>query len=454
MLQEPSTRWMRRALSAVLVALLLAMAGCLSPKRKVAQQMLSLNAEWQAMVKRQSALPEREIAWPEAVEILNRDNLKLRAARVGITNASELAKQPYRDLIPTLTVRSDLTKTFPSFPSTSVNDITFNVDSFFNIPGVVNFDSRLFAGRLEVLRAEAAWLLAHREQTIALYKLFLQAREQDEIGAELKAERKLADAVTETIGVANDLLEKDLQAEELTLAKSREALQTGAGELLGDSQCRWILLTNDLPELDYAQHPLPLLDTNRVARLQIRLAALELVRAWAQLHGIKLQYWPELAIFVSGPSLYQRQDGQSQFWSASQASASADFFWNLDTRGYVRMQLRQTRRQQELELAELRQDSLDLVNRLVAAQRLNGSLQTQLERMERLSRLLEQVPPGLDVNSLMQRVGQNRTLRLETFRLRRELAETDTLFWFVDEDRWVESPVQTAQLHSTEGATP
>ncbi|MDB6112637.1 MAG: hypothetical protein JWR69_4387, partial [Pedosphaera sp.] len=108
-------------------------------------------------------------------------------------------------------------------------------------------------------------------------------------------------------------------------------------------------------------------------------------------------------------------------------------------RGYVRLQLRQTRREQELQLARLRQDSQELIDRLLAAQRLAGSLQEQVGQLDRLISLLDNVPQELDLNSLLQAADSNRSLRYQRFKLRRDLAEVNTLFWFVDEQQWASS---------------
>src|SRR5258708_3768670 len=176
---------------------------------------------------------------------------------------------------------------------------------------------------------------------------------------------------------------KEIESQQLVQAKSRESLQTRIGEILGDAQYRWVLRSQGLPDFQYENVPLPLGDTNRVAQLQMKLVALELVRAWAQIHGIKLQYWPELTIFVTGPSVFQHVDGQDHFWSSADVIATADFFWALDTRGYVGQQLRITRREQELERAQLLQDTRSLIDRLLAAQRLAGSLGEPVKQLDR-----------------------------------------------------------------------
>ncbi len=427
----------RRLLSAIIPIAAVLLAGCISPRKKVAERLPGLESAWQAAVARQADLPRRVLDWPEAVALLETNNLKLRSARYGITNAQELAGQVFRDLIPNVDLRAGASKSITSIPGLSFDDVTFNIDSFFNVPGVVNFNARLFAGRLEVLRARAAYQLARREQSIELYKAFLESQEDDEIAGELKSERVLADAVRRADEFSGELMLKDIETRELSLDKSRESLQSTLGQLFAEAQFRWVLNTNGLPDFRYADQPLPLADTNRVARLQINLAALELVRAWAQIKGIKLQYWPELAIFVTGPSVFQVANGQNSFWSASQVIASANFFWTLDTRGYVRLQLRQTRREQELELAQLRQDSLDLVNRLLTAQRLAISLRRQLGELDRLIGMLDQVPQDMDIDSMLQAADSGRALRLQRYKLRHDLAEVNTLFWFVDETKWV-----------------
>lgn len=417
------------------VALFLLM-GCATPQQRVAREIPGLRAHWQADVAHQAALPERRLSWQEAIELLRANNPKLRSVRVDLTNSTELARQVYRDLIPQINLRSGVTKSLKNLPATSVDDVTFNADSFFNVPGIVNFNARLFSGRLSVERAKTTEKLAEREQTIELYKLFIEAREMAEQAAELKTERLLSEAVLKSDVISGQLLLKEVENQELSLTKSTESLQSRIGDALGDKQWRWVLSTNGLPEFDYAAQPLPLQDTNRVAQLQMKLVALEIVRAWAEQRGIKLQYWPEVTIFVSGPSVLQVANGRTQFWSSSDMVGSAQGFWALDTRGYVSQQLRITKREQELQKAQLRQDELSLIDRLLDAQHMEGSLHSQATQLEQLLSALQTVPPDSDVTSILQRAETNRSLHFQRARLRRDLAELNTVFWFVDEQRW------------------
>ena len=416
--------------------LALAVTGCLSPQKKAAEELPALHAHWQADVARQSALPERTLDWPQALALMQANNLKLRAARVDITNSQELATQAYRDLIPTINLRSGVTRSIAGFPSTAFDDVTFNVDSFFNVPGFVNFSTRVFAGRLTLLRSRTAYKLTEREQTIELYKLFLQAQDNAEQADELKSDFLLADAIGRADPFSGQVMLKEIKSRQLSLEKSRENFQAQISVILADQQYHWSLVTNGLPQFDYEDHPLALSDTNAVAQLQTRLVALEFVAAWAQIHGIKLQYWPELAIFVGGPSVYQRVNGQNQFWSSADVTASANFFWSIDTRGYISQQLRQTRREQDLQAAQLQLDSRALIAQLISAQRLAGSLRDQFTQLDRFHDLLGTVPQDADLSSIIRNADLNRTLRYQRFKLRQDLAEVNTLFWFVDERKW------------------
>ena len=412
------------------------LTGCLSPGEKVAKELDGVRGRWQAEVQRQSALPDRSLNWTEAVAWLHQHNQKLQASRVDITNSEEQVGQVFRDLIPNVTLRSGVTKRLTDIGATSIKDVTFSIDSFFNIPGVVNFDARLFAARLSAIRAKTAYELAVREQTIELYKVFLEAQEHTDLHDELKLERALANVAARINALTGESLLSDIETRELALAKDDDLLQLRIGDLLMNQQFHWVLLTNGLPEFDYQDQPLPLADTNRVAQLQMRLAALELVRGWAIIQGIKLQYWPELTIFVSGPTVFQHYNGQNHFWSAKDVTASANLFWTLDTRGYIRQALRETKRAQQLEFAQLQREGETLIAHLLAAQKLGGSLRDQIRQYDQMLALFGEMPQSADLNALVQATDSSRSLTDQRWRLRRDLAELNTLFWFVDEERW------------------
>ncbi|HEV8542002.1 MAG TPA: hypothetical protein VGR78_06405, partial [Verrucomicrobiae bacterium] len=314
-------------------AMLLLAAGCGSPSRRVNEQMGKLRDEWQTNLTHQLVLPEKVLDWPSALELMRAHNLKLRQASMEVTNAQEGVKQVYKDLIPTINLRAGISKRLVDFNHFAVNDVTFSADSFFNVPGVANFWARLYAAQLYLLRATAAYNLAQCEQTIELYRLFFSAEELQDQQTRAQMQRATATAMERVDPFSGKMRETEVETHDLALARDVKTFQDHAVEVLGSREAKWVFSTNGLPNLHYQDNPLPLSDTNRIAQVQLKLVAVELESARAQLFGLKLQYWPELNIFISSPPIYQRSFGTDIFWDAREVRASADLFWNIDTRG-------------------------------------------------------------------------------------------------------------------------
>ena len=274
---RPSKIPIRSEFAVTFLALLLSipLCGCLSPSKKVAQNVRQLQYQWQTNVARQAALPEQILDWPQAVGLLEAGNLKLRRARADITNAQENVRQVFKDLMPTLNLRAGMSKTLETLPATSVDDVNFNLDSFFNIPGIVSMSTRLFATRLVLLRAKTYYELTVREQTIELYKLFLAFEDQAAAEAQLSDEVAFAQAIDRVDPFSGKLLMRDLDTRSIALTRDREGLQDKAGDLFGNRDWRWKLISEGLPQFRYDLAPLELRDTNRIAQVQLKLAAIE-----------------------------------------------------------------------------------------------------------------------------------------------------------------------------------
>ncbi len=89
-----------------------------------------------------------------------------------------------------------------------------------------------------------------------------------------------------------------------------------------------------------------------------------------------------------------------------------------------------------MQLARLRLDGLALIDKILAAQKFMGSLRQQADQLHQLLPLLEQIPPAADYTGILKATENARALRDQERKLRRELAELNTLFWFVDETKW------------------
>lgn len=411
-------------------------AGCANPEKNVDKRMSTLREAWSTNILRQANLPERPLDWPTAWQIMLAQNAKLRQGRIDITNSRENIRQIYRELVPTVNARAGVTKDLANLDKVSFDDVTFSADSFFNVPGLVNMTARVYAAKLALLRSRTAYALAEREQSVELYRLFHAAQELAAETDKLKIQRATAKAMLEIDPFSGRLMETELRNREMTSQREQQALQERASILLGSHSHRWILTTNGLPQLRYHEEALPLADTNRVAQLQLKLAALELEGARVMIKGMKLRYWPELNIFVSGPPIFQRIAGRERVWDADLLRGSADLYWQLDTRGHIGRQIRQTKRTHAMQRERFEQETLALMDRLLLTQQLLGSTLEQANRVDRQVDFLLAAPPAQTFASVQQYAYDYRNLTQQQLRLRRELAEFNALFWFMDESAW------------------
>lgn len=427
----------------LVVGLLIAVAvlsACTSPQTKVARQLDTLRQAWEDNVNYQAQLPDRTLDWPTAIQVMRGNNLKLRQAATDVTNSQEAVRQVFKDLIPTLNLRAGVSKELVDTPNLDWDDVNFSASSFFNVPGVVNFYARYYAARLFAMRTAVALELAEREQIIELYRVFFNAEELRNQTTRIDTDRATALAMEQVDPFTGRMMLTELKTAELAYARDSKALQDKISDLLGSRDSRWILITNGLPSFDYQQHPLPLGDTNRVAQVQMRLLAIELEAARAQLLGLKLRYWPELNIFVTAPPIYSRTAGTDRFWDTDEIRASADLFWNIDTRGNLSRTIRQTVRQQDLQKERYRQESIALMNRLVFTQGLIDAVKDQLDQVQTQLEILLAVPPTQNYGALDKYSQDYRSLTQQQIQLRRELSELNALFWFVDEFAWPPTP--------------
>src|SRR5580765_7587725 len=148
-----------RILLVCMFGVAVAVSGCLSPKKKVQAKTTELRSQWTTNLIHQENLPEQRMDWPQAVAFLRAHNLKLLSARMEITNSQESVRQVFKDLIPTLNLRASASRSLKSLAMTSLDDVTFSVDSFFNVPGIVNMHARLFSAKLTLIRAQLAYQL-------------------------------------------------------------------------------------------------------------------------------------------------------------------------------------------------------------------------------------------------------------------------------------------------------
>ena len=86
--------------------------------------------------------------------------------------------------------------------------------------------------------------------------------------------------------------------------------------------------------------------------------------------------------------------------------------------------------------ARLRQDGITLIEKMLAAQKLMANLREQADQLHAILPLISQIPVAVDYAGILESSEKARSLRDQERKLRRELAELNTLFWFVDERKW------------------
>src|SRR5256885_17176967 len=79
--------------------------------------------------------------------------------------------------------------------------------------------------------------------------------------------------------------------------------------------------------------------------------------------------------------------------------------------GKITTHFRQPRRDQELQMARLRQDALALIGKILAAQKFMGTLRQQADQLNQVLPLLSQVPPATDYTGILKAAENARNLR-------------------------------------------
>lgn len=420
--------------AAGLALVLVALAGCRSPgpalQTQEAKIAATLAAEWTR------PLPEAALTWPEAVARLEAQNLDLRRQRDAVTAARERLRQVNRDLLPGVAVTANAMRAVTRLGDFAGDDAALSFYAFVNVPGLVQWRVRHYAAELELIRAAWVQELKRRELTIQLRELFLRSAllAQRRRNLDLAARWPAAGTLSQRLETNPPALERE--ATLWALRRESDSLQTAAALLLGDSSCHWRLVEGDLPVLGYERQPPDLADAAAFGRLYRLLQAADLEAARLRVRGVKLQYWPDLSINLSGPPLYQVTGGRRTAFSADQVFLTVTGAVNLDLRGAIAQQLREAKRDFALLEARLREQNAQTIQRLQQAQsalvRNTRELQLTEARLDSLR--------GLPATTTAARARDNleRLLALDQQRtaLLLERAQLEALFWLLDEARW------------------
>jgi len=90
--------------------------------------MTDVRGQWRTNVAHQAQLPERALDWDGAVAVLRENNLRLRRGRLDVTNAQENLRQIYKNLLPTITLRSGISQSVGEVSMTTWDDVFLDIN--------------------------------------------------------------------------------------------------------------------------------------------------------------------------------------------------------------------------------------------------------------------------------------------------------------------------------------
>ena len=384
-------------------------AGCLSVDKKLNEEEQRQSASWGKQLTASQNKAAVELTWEHALQQLRTGNEKIRAADLDYLRARESLRQTQRSLIPLINLQTGYNR--PISGSGGSDPFTCASSVFFDVPGMVGYQLRLEAARLVVLRAELARELIWREQVLELYRHFLAcADSEDELSTIAKS--------WDTPGLPapwRAALAQKRETASAELARASEKLR----EQVGDNNLSFRCAKSSLPVLAY-EDPKDRPNPAAMARLTLRLSAVELVGLEARRLGLILEAWPELSVYVSNPMVYRYSSENDSFWSSHDVFAGANLNWSIDTRGRRAGQKRIQAAEAALRRQALEQEASRSAARIKAA----------LDSLDESDRALGSLPAPTPSSTI------NTALNAKRSALRQQRRECQLALWFFDDERW------------------
>jgi hypothetical protein len=422
----------------VLVALIF--SSCKSVKENLGEQYDRAGNLYKEAYVELKSKESKEISWEEARAMMLENNLELQRARDSLERAKESRSQIYWDLVPTVRLSTALSRALTDLGSVDSRDVRFSVFSTINLPGIISLYSRRYSAILGELKAEWDLQLKERELIIKLRELFLEYSDfeirkgnisQSQLwnppGSKTPAE--LLKSTPEEI-----LLEQ--QAFNLRLSENR--LFQAIAKILGNFDYRWKLKGGELPEFSYAENPLDLNDTARLGVLLRRKQSADLEALRLMELATKLRYFPDLNLGVSSPSLYRVGNGREQGFSADDLIVHASSVVSLDTSFRLTRQLKNVRRQIELQDRIMKEQIREQIQRAILAQEELLLVERELDLAELRIETLDAQPRSTELDEVRVYLDKRFVLIERASSLRLKKARIEGGFWLLDEDKWID----------------
>ncbi|WP_136081679.1 hypothetical protein [Pontiella desulfatans] len=410
----------------MLSVVLLGLSGCKSVEERIEIQREEVEAHYPQIFTDPSRLPEKVLDWETALSMID-GNLALRTANNEIINAEVAIDRVFWDLVPQLTMQGIYNTAISEFTELSSDNFNGNVNALFSIPGFVRLRMDYYAAVLSHYAATQQYELTYREEVLNLYSLFR------------KSHWNRQESLIEDLESSHPTFTESDRRELAFARKQREnELWLAVSGALGCHSNRWVLVGDQLPEIDYMQSDPAILDTDTFGGLYTTIQALELEGARLREFGVKFQYWPQLDTRVYSPSVYLFSAGDRGGFNfdAEDIRFEASVSMKLDTNLSITHQLRETRRSTDLLKQKLYEEAEERVKALVETRDALHLLEDRMTRLAAKESLFARLGKPSTYAGFEMLNAERLELKKERLALEREADALVPVLWIADDSRW------------------
>ena len=425
-------------LASQLLLVVLLFASCRTVRENLNLQVEKVESVYDQSLAEYGNKKSKKLNWGTALDLMLKNNLELKRARDSLERAVENRKQIYWDLVPSLGLSASLSKSLTDLGDLSSQDIRFNVFSTINLPGMISFYSRRYASLLGVIVAEWNLMLKGRELIIRLRELFLEyadfeMRKRVVAKGQLwksSKPQKLSELIDST---PEEIL---LEQQAFNLRISENQLSLSLAKILGSYDFKWELVQEGLPELPYAEKPLDLKQKDKVGVLLRQKQAANMESLRLREVTAKLSYFPDLNLGLSSPSLYRVSNKTATGFSVDELIVRVGSSVSFDTNLRRSRQLKDIRREIEFQNRFMKEEIRAQIQKAILAQQELALVVSELELANLRLNSLDAQPRSSDLNEMRVYLEKRFVLleRLSSLQLKK--ARIEGGFWLLDDDKW------------------
>jgi hypothetical protein len=396
------------------------LSACHTGPKALTEHQAAAAQRWQEL----AAQPDRPVAlidWADAVAKMEAGNIKLQQAREAVRAGEEAVKQVPYNYIPELSLNVFAYPTLRTIGDGQLGDTFFFLGGLVSLPNPVRYQAEALQARLQFMSAQVDGELLRRDLHVRLYRIFRQAAR---LAHDDSGRAALAQLAASAPGSPADVQSQELSRD---ARLSWQAMESDLAELLGDYSKHWRPdPVAHLPGLNYAAHPPALDGRDRFAALQITRTALQLLALDAQRQGLLVAEWPQVAVLLNAPPIYQRSAGRESYLSLGDVRVSGYISYGTDFRGTRALARAQSARRSELTRRELALAQQAAMGRLKDGLALLAQLDTRLGHLHEAETTLENAGALVAAENLSRQAAE----------LAEEVDDLNFSFWVLDDPRW------------------